>query len=88
MADQPLNLSDYIRDVPDFPKPGILFRDITPLLSHPEAFAQVVAQLSEQFVDAKIDVVAAAEARGFIFAGPVAMSAAISQGRIMVRFPE
>ncbi len=74
MADQPLNLTDYIRDVPDFPKPGILFRDITPLLSHPEAFAQVVAQLSEQFADAKIDVVAAAEARGFIFAGPVAMN--------------
>jgi adenine phosphoribosyltransferase len=68
-----LNLADYIRCVPDFPKPGILFRDITPLLSNPAAFRRAVVDMANPFRTAKIDVVAAAEARGFIFAAPVAM---------------
>ncbi len=65
-----MQLSDYIRAVPDFPKPGILFRDITPLLLSPEALRETIRQLAEQYRDARIDVVAAAEARGFIFAAP------------------
>jgi len=68
-----LNLADYIRCIPDFPKPGILFRDITPLLSNPAAFRRAVVDMANPFRTEKIDVVAAAEARGFIFAAPVAL---------------
>ncbi len=68
-----LKLTDYIRAIPDFPKQGILFRDITPLLSTPAAFAQVVDELASHFRDQKIDAIAAAEARGFIFAAPLAL---------------
>ena len=68
-----LNLADYIRNIPDFPKPGILFRDITPLLSNPAAFRRAVVDMANPFRSDKIDVVAAAEARGFIFAAPVAL---------------
>ena len=68
-----LKLSDYIRSIPDFPKPGILFRDITPLLAAPEAFRQATLELADRVVQWKIDVVAAAEARGFLFAAPLAL---------------
>jgi adenine phosphoribosyltransferase len=68
-----LNLADYIRVIPDFPKPGILFRDITPLLASPAAFRLAVVEMANPFRREKIDVVAAAEARGFIFAAPVAL---------------
>jgi len=68
-----LNLTDYIRDVPDFPKPGILFRDITPLLAAPAALRQAIAQLAAHYRDVKIDAIAAAEARGFLVATPLAL---------------
>ena len=68
-----LELADYIRSIPDFPKPGILFRDITPLLAAPAAFRQAVAELTGHFRREKIDRVAAAEARGFLFAAPLAL---------------
>ncbi len=68
-----LKLTDYIRSVPDFPKPGILFRDITPLLAAPAAFRQAIARIADHYRDAKIDAIAAAEARGFLFAGPLAL---------------
>ena len=68
-----LNLADYIRSIPDFPKPGILFRDITPVLSAPEAFRRAVVDMANPFRREKTDVVAAAEARGFIFAAPMAL---------------
>ena len=68
-----LDLRKCIREIPDFPKPGILFRDITPLLSSPAAFRTAVVELANPFRQAKIDVVAAAEARGFIFAAPIAL---------------
>lgn len=68
-----LKLTDYIRSVPDFPKPGILFRDITPLLAAPAAFRQAIAQIADHYRDVKIDAIAAAEARGFLFAGPLAL---------------
>ena len=67
------NLSQFIRDIPDYPKPGILFRDITPLLSDPGAFKSAIEVMAEPFLDEKIDVVAAAEARGFIFGTPLAL---------------
>lgn len=68
-----LNLKDYIRTIPDFPKPGIRFRDITPLLATPKAFQQLIDQLLEKFRDRKVTAVIAAEARGFIFAVPLAL---------------
>ena len=68
-----LKLTDYIRAIPDFPKPGILFRDITPLLAAPEAFRQAIRELADRVRDKKIDVIAAAEARGFLFAAPLAL---------------
>lgn len=67
-----MNLKDYIRDVPDFPEPGILFRDITPLLSSPEAFDYTVAQMAECCRETDFDVVVAVESRGFIFGAPLA----------------
>lgn len=67
-----MNLKDYIRDIPDFPEPGILFRDITPLLANPAAFNYAVAQLSEQCSEPDFDVVVAIESRGFIFGAPLA----------------
>jgi len=69
-----MTLSDYIRDVPDFPKPGVLFKDITPLLADPAAFAHTIAELSTHFAGRPIDAIAAAEARGFLFAAPLALA--------------
>lgn len=56
-----------VRDVPDFPKPGILFKDITPLLQNPEVRLHAISIIAEHFRETKIDVVAAIEARGFLF---------------------
>ncbi|MEE2780899.1 MAG: adenine phosphoribosyltransferase [Planctomycetota bacterium] len=82
---EPFPIADYIRSIPDFPKPGILFRDITPLLASPEALRATVEQLAERVRDLDIDVVAAAEARGFIFAAPLAIQ--IGAGFVPVRKP-
>jgi adenine phosphoribosyltransferase len=67
-----LNLDDYIRKVPDFPKKGILFYDITSVLASPIAFKFCIDQMVEIYKDKKIDAVAAIEARGFLFAAPYA----------------
>ncbi|HOK95083.1 MAG TPA: adenine phosphoribosyltransferase [Anaerohalosphaeraceae bacterium] len=72
MPAQAGELKAFIREIPDFPKPGILFRDITPLLAHPQALAQAIEALAAPFADKGIDVVAAVEARGFIFGSAVA----------------
>ncbi len=68
-----LDLTQYIRDIYDFPKPGIHFRDITPLLSSPEAFRETISRMADPFRNTKIDALVAAEARGFIFAAPLAL---------------
>lgn len=68
-----MNLTEHIRDVPNFPKPGILFKDITPLLAHPEAFTFAIAQLANHCRGKEIDALAAAEARGFLLAAPLAV---------------
>jgi adenine phosphoribosyltransferase len=81
-----LNLGDYIRSIPDFPKPGIIFRDITPVLGNAAAFHQVVVDLANPFRAMKIDVVAAAEARGFIFAAPVALE--LNAALVPIRKPK
>lgn len=67
-----MDLTDAIRTIPDYPKPGILFRDITTLLGDAAAFRQAVDQLVEPFRDLKITKVAGLEARGFILGGAVA----------------
>jgi adenine phosphoribosyltransferase len=66
------HLRASIRDIPDWPKPGVTFKDITPLLNDPVAFASAVDALAGAFITAKIDRVLGVEARGFIFAAPVA----------------
>ena len=68
-----MDLAPYIRDIPDFPKPGILFKDITPLLAHPPAFQEAIRLMLEHYGSRKIDAVSAAEARGFLFAAPLAL---------------
>ena len=80
-----MDLKAHIRAIPDFPKPGILFRDITPLLNNPDALGEAVRRMAEPYRDAGIDVVAAAEARGFIFASPLAL--ALHAGFVPVRKP-
>ncbi len=67
-----MNLVDAIRTIPDYPKPGIMFRDITTLLGDADAFRQAVDQLVQPFRGEKIDKVAGIEARGFILGGAVA----------------
>jgi len=67
-----INLEEHIRSIPDWPKKGILFRDITPLLANPAAFAAAVDALCAGFTDAGVEYVAAVEARGFIFGAAVA----------------
>jgi adenine phosphoribosyltransferase len=68
-----MDLASYIRDIPDFPKPGIIFKDITPLLADPSAFQEAIRLLCEHYRDRQVDAVAAAEARGFLFAAPMAL---------------
>jgi adenine phosphoribosyltransferase len=68
-----MNLANYIRDIPDFPKPGILFKDITPLLNEPPAFQDAIDRFTDHFQHTPIDAIAAAEARGFLFAAPLAL---------------
>jgi adenine phosphoribosyltransferase len=68
-----MDLKAYIRDIPDFPKPGILFKDITPLLAEPPAFRYSIDRLVEHCRGQAIDAIAAAEARGFLFAAPLAL---------------
>jgi len=67
-----INLEEHIRNIPDWPKKGILFRDITPLLAEPKAFSAAVNALCAKFSDVDVDFVAAVEARGFIFGAAVA----------------
>ena len=64
-------LKKLVRDIPDFPKPGIMFRDITPLLKSPRGFAQVIDQMAERYLGS-VDVVLGIESRGFIIGAPVA----------------
>lgn len=68
-----MNLAMYIRDIPDFPKPGILFKDITPLLNDPPAFREAIDCFMAHYKNQPIDAIAAAEARGFLFAAPLAL---------------
>jgi adenine phosphoribosyltransferase len=79
--------ASLVRDVPDFPKPGVVFKDFAPLLADPKAFVEVVEALAAAGRDAAgdvvVDKVAAVESRGFIFASPVAI--ALGVGFVLVR---
>lgn len=78
-------LRRLIRDVPDFPKPGIMFRDITPLLSSPQALALSIELMANRFRGQRFDLVVGAESRGFIFG--IAVAQALSCGFVPVRKP-
>jgi len=80
-----MDFRQHIRNVPDFPKPGIMFRDITPLLAHPEVFAASIKALADHYRGRNIKTIAAAEARGFLFATPLALE--LGAGFVPVRKP-
>ncbi len=80
-----MDLSSKIRDIPDFPKEGILFKDITPLLQDPEALRYTVDQLAEFGVGRKVDIVLGAEARGFILGAALAYT--LGAGFVPARKP-
>jgi len=80
-----VRLEDYIEDIPDFPKPGIVFKDITPLFLVPEALAYTVDRLAESAREWEVDYVVSAEARGFVLGPAVAVAA--DAGFILARKP-
>src|SRR2546421_2319532 len=80
-----LELAPLIRDISDFPKKGILFKDITTLLKDPRAFRQSIDQLTEQDRALEADIVIGMESRGFIFAAPIAYE--LNAGFVPVRKP-
>jgi len=78
-----MNLKDHIRSIPDFPKPGILFYDISTLLAHPKAWHATIEQMAEAVKKHKPDVLAGIESRGFLLAAPLAL--ALGTGFVMLR---
>ncbi len=80
-----MDLKDYIRDIQNFPRDGVVFKDVTPLLKNPEAFSYAIDELSKIVDECKPDKIVAAEARGFIFAAPISYKLGI--GFIPVRKP-
>jgi adenine phosphoribosyltransferase len=78
-------LKKKVRDIKDFPKEGILFKDLTPLLSDPESFRKSVDMLAERYQDRKIDLVVGVEARGFIIGAALAYR--LGAGVILIRKP-
>ena len=76
MSGDNMELTAYIRDVPDFPKPGILFKDITPLLMAPAAFQEAIDRLAEFGAPLRADAIAGIDARGFLLAAPRPLLAA------------
>ncbi|MFH1466449.1 MAG: adenine phosphoribosyltransferase [Pseudomonadota bacterium] len=73
MSDLVARLEATIRDIPDFPKPGILFKDITPILSDPVLMGELIARMGAPWLEAGIDVVVGMESRGFLFGTPLAL---------------
>lgn len=80
-----VDLKQFVREIPDFPKPGILYRDIAPLLLDPAALKAAAEAMAAPFKDLNVDLVAAAEARGFIFAAPMAIE--LQAGFVPIRKP-
>ena len=84
-AEESAELEKYIRDIPDFPKPGVVFKDLTPLLADPDALRLAVLAMARPFQGTQIDSVVGTEARGFIFGTPVALELGV--GFIPARKP-
>lgn len=80
-----IDLRTFLRDIPDFPKPGVVFRDITPLLADPAAFQASIDRLAGRFAGQQLDAIGAAEARGFLFAAPLALKLRV--GLVPIRKP-
>jgi adenine phosphoribosyltransferase len=80
-----IELKRFIRNIPDFPKPGIQYKDITPLLGSHQAFHATIDLLAGQFAGRQLDAIAAAEARGFLFAAPLALKLGV--GLVPIRKP-
>ena len=80
-----VDLYTYIVDVPDFPEPGVVFKDITPLLASPVAFLQAVDEMADPFLASGVDIVVGIESRGFLLAGSIAER--IGSGVGLVRKP-
>lgn len=78
-------LKEYIVEVPDFPKPGISFKDITPVLKHPPAYRFVIDRLHDEVKDLRVDLVLGVESRGFFFGAPLALQ--LGKGFVPVRKP-
>lgn len=85
MPDLNALLKTHIRDIPDFPEKGILFRDITTLLSNPQAFHTTIQAMLEPYVNQRVDKVVVIESRGFIFGAPMAYE--MDAGVVPVRKP-
>ena len=84
MSEDAMSWQECIRDVPDFPKPGIIFKDITPMLANGAAFAQVIDQMAER-VGPDVDAIVGVESRGFIFGAALAFK--LGLGLVTVRKP-
>ncbi len=80
-----MNIKEKIREIPDFPKEGILFRDITTLLKDPEAFSYVADELVKRYKDKDIDMIAGIESRGFLFGTILANR--LGKGFVLIRKP-
>jgi adenine phosphoribosyltransferase len=80
-----MELRAHIRDVPDFPKKGIVFKDITPMLGNPQALAHVIERMAERWQNQGITKVVGIESRGFIFAAPIALK--LGAGFVPIRKP-
>jgi adenine phosphoribosyltransferase len=83
MAD--IDLKQFVLDVPDFPKPGVVFKDITPLLNSPSAYDFTIGRMAEAFRDTPVDLVLGVESRGFFFGAPLALR--MGKGFIPIRKP-
>ena len=80
-----MNIKDLIREIPNFPQDGVLYKDITPLLKDPAGLSVAVQAMLAPFADAEVDLVAGIEARGFVFATPIALE--LGCGFVPVRKP-
>ena len=80
-----MDLRDHIRDVPDFPEPGIVFKDITPLLGNAKAFDYAISLLVDKYNDSAFDGIARVESRGFLFGAPLARE--LGKSIVLVRKP-
>lgn len=80
-----MSIEQHIRSIPDFPKPGILFRDITPLLGNAEAFKETIELMAAPYLSNPPELVAGIESRGFIFASALALR--LGAGLVVIRKP-